>query len=218
MYLLTGKLIFKSRMINLKSINSLVIVLLMAFITGIGFLPGCRTAQQITDQSHIKISQPWVFSVDFDKAVYKTNMLVHGNELSGLTVIKKKGRSFRVVFMSEIGLKYYDMEFYRYEDSAQIHHVINILDRKPVLEMLENNYKLLFMIFPEKRSEKFYADKRTKNMIKEYRYKGQKSRYTYDSNFGMVRTIFDKKGGRNLSILIKIDDHLSPQTININQM
>lgn len=191
--------------------------LFVPFLVLMIILSGCRTAEKLPADSQIKMSQPWVFSRDFQKAVYKTDMLVYGNELTGLTMIKRTSLSYRVVCMSEVGLKYFDIEFPKYADSIIVHHIINLLDHKPVIEMLENNYRLLFMIFPEKTTEKFFNDSRTKGMIKEYRYKGQKSRYTYDANFGMVKTIFDKKRGRNLSVNIKITDHLAPQTININQ-
>ena len=203
-------------MINLKSGKiTLKLRLTLISLAVLMIVSGCRTAKKVPTNAGIKVSQPWVFSIDFQKAVFKTNMLVYGNELSGLTMIKKTGQSFRVVFMSEIGLKYSDMEFS--EDNIVVHHMISILDRKPVVEMLENNYRLLFMIFPKKTTEKYFSDSRTKGMIKENRYKRQKSRYTYDANFGMVKTIFDKNRGRNLSVFMKINDHLAPETININQ-
>ncbi len=143
-------------MISLKRNKSYTSTLFIAVIMmSMLFVHSCRTAHRVPDQANIKVSQPWVFSIDFQKAVYKTQMLVYGNELTGLTMIKETGSNYRVVFMSEIGLKYFDLEFSMHGDSVQNHYVINLLDRKQVLEMIETNYNLLFMRFPEKRSEKF---------------------------------------------------------------
>jgi hypothetical protein len=181
------------------------------------FAAGCNTAEKLPADSHVKVMHPWIFSPDFQKVVYKTNLLVYGNDLSGLTVIKKSDSSFRVVMMSEIGLKYFDMEFFRESDRLEVHHIINFLDRKPVIEMLENNFSLIFMMFPEKSKKDFYRDNSIKSMIMEIKYKRQKSQYAYDVNFGQVSKIFDKKGGRNLVITINLKDHLAPDIINFNQ-
>ena len=192
-------------------------LLFATVIFALGGSSGCRTAEKISDNTQIKRSQPWIFSADFKKAVYKTNMLIFGNELSGLTLIKKTGKDFRVVFMSELGLKYFDLEFFAKNDSLKIHHMISFLDRKPVLDLLENNLKLIFMIFPNKTKEHFYQDPMTNNLVKEIKYKGNKSLYSYDKNFGRVNTIRNKKRGTNQVIILDGFDHQSPETINANQ-
>lgn len=180
-------------------------------------LSQCNTAERVPANTQIKASQPWVFGPDFQKALYKTSMMVFGNEISGITIIKKTGRNYRVVMISEVGLKYFDMEFFGEDGSIKVHYVISLLDHKPVVEMLGNNYKLLFMIFPDKRKEKYYRDSMTKNMAKEIKYKGQKSRYNFNNNFGMVSTVYDKRRGNKLVIAVDIKDQPYPQTLNFNQ-
>ena len=54
-------------------------------------------------------------------------------------------------------------------------------------------------------------------MTVEYKYKGHKSRYQYDANFGQVKSIYDKKRGAMASISIDIQDDPAPETINFNQ-
>jgi outer membrane lipoprotein-sorting protein len=219
------KIIFTNRQANMKLImnnsarnNSFFRLLVFAaFLLGVSALSSCRTSEKVSGDAQIKVSQPWIFSADFQKALYKTNMMIFGNELSGLTLIKKTGKDFRVVFMSEIGLKYFDMEFFTKNDSIKIHHVISLLDRKPVLDLLENNLKLIFVVFPAKIKEHFYLDPTTKSMVKEIKHKGNKSLYSYDKNFGQVNTIRNKKRGTNQVISLRGFDNRSPQTININQ-
>ena len=177
----------------------------------------CRTTGRVPVDTQIKLSQPWVFNVDFQKAIYKTNMMIYGKEITGLTIIKKTGSSFRLVFMSEIGLKYFDMEFFLENNRIVTHYIISVLNKKPVLKMLSDNFSLLFMIFPEKVSEEFYQDAMTNNMIKEYSSKGHRSKYIFDPNFGMASSIHYKNKGRNIIITVNITDNLAPQTINFNQ-
>ena len=62
-------------------------------IVVIAFLVSCSTAEKLPTEAQIKMSQPWVFNADFEKAVYKTNMKIYGNDLSGLTIIKKTNKS-----------------------------------------------------------------------------------------------------------------------------
>jgi hypothetical protein len=187
----------------------------MAF--SILFSMGCNTSQRVPESSQIKVSDPWVFRYDFQKAVYKTDMRIYGNELSGITIIKKTSNNYRIVSMSEVGLKYFDIEFFGDGNEVNVHYMINFLDRKPVIEMLTNNFRSVFMTFPEKRKEKYYKDSMTKSMVKEIKYQGHKSRYVYDQNFGMVKTIHDKKKGTNLVISLQIKDNPSPETMNFNQ-
>ena len=198
-----------------KSLSDLLLVATVVFI--LGATGGCRTAKKVPVDSQIKLSQPWIFGADFQKVLYKTNMMIYGNELSGLSLIKRKDKDFRVVFMSELGLKYFDMEFFTHNDSIKVHHLISLLDKKPVLDLLEDNFSLIFMLFPKKTKERLFQDPITESMVKEFKYKRNRSRYTYHKNFGQVSTIHKKHGGSNLVISLSSFDHLAPQTINFNQ-
>lgn len=190
----------------------MVTVLLTAFV-----INGCKTSMKVSDDSGIKLSKPWVFSTDFNKAVYKTNVVLFGKELSGLTLIKKTGKDYRIVFMSEVGLKYFDMEFFGENDSVKVHQITSFLDKGPVEKMMVNNYRLIFMIFTHDAKFRNYLDQTTNTMTKEYRYKKQRIFYYYDKNFGQVARINNTFGKNNLMINISNYDHLSPHNINFNR-
>jgi hypothetical protein len=180
-------------------------------------LAGCKTATKVSDTSQVKLTKPHVFSTDFQKGLYKTNMTVFGNELSGLTLIKKTGASYRVVFMSELGLKYFDMEFFTENDSVKVHQLTSFLDKGPVEKMMVNNYSLIFMTFAQHAKSKNYLDQTTNTMITEFRYKKQRIFYYYDKNFGQVSKINNTFGKNNLMVNLSNFDHLAPHNLNFNR-
>ena len=200
---------------QIKSLK--ILINLFLGIIAIACLISCSTAEKLPTEEHIKMSQPWVFNAGFEKAVYKSSMNIFGNDLSGLTIIKKSGRDYRIVFISELGLKYFDLEFFSANDSVHVHHMISLLDHKPVIDILENNFSLLFLIFPEKTKERFYKDSMLNSMQKEYKSGRKKSLYNYDKNFGSVNTIRQKHKSTKLSITISSNDRFSPEKINFNQ-
>ena len=56
------------------------------------------------------LSKPTLFDSNFLKTIYKTKLSVVGNQLSGIMLIKKTtNQEYRFVFVSEIGLKYFDI-------------------------------------------------------------------------------------------------------------
>jgi hypothetical protein len=90
-------------------------------------------------------SRPAIFQDNFTKAIYKTSFEFYNRSISGITVIKKTDSSYRMVSMSEVGLKYFDMEFF-IEDSKEsvVHYVMEVLNRKMLLSRLTSDFNLLF--------------------------------------------------------------------------
>jgi hypothetical protein len=199
---------------NKFQLNSLLLVIVLITVFTID---GCKTATKVSDTSQIKLGKLKIFSTDFQKGLYKTNMTVFGNELSGLTLIKKTGNNYRVVFMSELGLKYFDMEFFKENDSVKVHQITSFMNKGPVEKMMINNYRLIFMTLAQNAKSKNYLDKTTNTMIKEFRYKKQRIFYYYDKNFGQVSKINNTFGRNNLMVHLSNFDHLAPHNINFNR-
>lgn len=202
---------------SMRNRNIIILLNVILGLTLFLYSSGCSTAERFPGDSHIKISEPSVFKPGFQKALYKSEMKIFGNDLSGLTMIKKKGMAYRVVFMSELGLKYYDLEFSTLKDSVTVHYVINLLDHKQVNNILQNMYKAMFMVFPEKTKEKYYDDAHINSAQKVYKSGSRKSLYNYDKHFGTVKTINQKYKSTRLSINISSYEGLSPEKVNINQ-
>ena len=162
-------------------------IYLIFLVAGIAFLPGCSASKKAAgNENNIKVSLPRFFAPNFNKALYKTDMTIYGRELTGLMLFKKSNGIVRVAFISEIGLKYFNLEIPAGDTSAVKFLYLNeMLNRKPVVRMLETSFRILFLHYPG--SEKTAAFKAEENrMIKILKYSGEKAIYEYDENSGQV--------------------------------
>jgi hypothetical protein len=68
---------------------------------------------------------------------------VVGNHISGLMLVKHMpDSSSRVVFTNEAGVKFLDFEYSR-DGIFRVHHILDQLDKKAVVKLLENDFKLI---------------------------------------------------------------------------
>jgi hypothetical protein len=92
-----------------------------------------------------KLTKATVFAPDFSKALYKTELTLHGRTITGIIVIKKVDDGYQMAMVSEVGLKYF--EFFFPEGSpfnAHAKYVMAVLDREPLKEALISCFGLLF--------------------------------------------------------------------------
>lgn len=84
------------------------------------------------------------FAPKTDRLLFKTNVDVVGNHLSGILFVKNLAdSSTRILFTNEAGFTYFDFEF----DSSgnfKVHQVFDKLNKKSVLKTLEKNFRLIF--------------------------------------------------------------------------
>lgn len=74
--------------------------------------------------------------------VYKTNITVYGNELSGIFIAKKINEStHRVVFTTEFGNKLLDFEIS--ENDFKVNSVVEELDRKMLINTLVADFRIV---------------------------------------------------------------------------
>lgn len=84
-----------------------------------------------------------VFLSSFHKSLYKGSMDISGRHLSGLFFIKRiSDSSIRVLFSNEIGMKFFDLEVS--PDHFMVHYCYPSLNKKIVLSILENDFRILF--------------------------------------------------------------------------
>ena len=138
-------------------------LLIMSLFWSIISLPSCtynhyKGFKKVTSNNR---NLPLTFDTSFQKATYITDFVIVGNQLSGITIIKnvKRTNTFHVVFMSQIGLKYFDMTIAMDKDTdwLNINYMMKSLDREFVIEALKLNFKLLFTKTVCKKLE-FYQD------------------------------------------------------------
>ena len=74
--------------------------------------------------------------------VYKTNITVYGNELSGIFIAKKINDTLhRIVFTTEFGNKLMDFEIS--DKSFKVNSIVSELDRKILINTLKQDFRLL---------------------------------------------------------------------------
>ncbi len=84
------------------------------------------------------------FKPRFTSELYTAYANVKGKHLSGLLVFKKMPDStIRVVFSSEMGIKFFDFEFAG--NNFKVHYCMKQLNRKPVVNQLREDLELVLM-------------------------------------------------------------------------
>jgi len=86
-----------------------------------------------------------VFNEAFEKSLYTADLTFGQKSLTGIAIIKRieKKDSFRMVCMAETGLKYFDIEFFQ-GDSSVVHYIMDALNRKKMVGLLQSDLELLF--------------------------------------------------------------------------
>ena len=112
---------------------------------------------------------PAVFDSTFNKTTYLTRLKVLNHELSGITIIKKvkKTNTFHLVFMSQIGLKYFDLEVRmgKPSDWFKINYIMESLNKEFILEALQTDFQILFAKYPN--TIEFHMYQHPENGLKE---------------------------------------------------
>ena len=85
------------------------------------------------------------FKPVFTVALYKANVDVVGNHLSGLLLFKKMpDSSTRVVFSNEMGLSFFDFVFAA-DGKFKVYSIIKKMNKKSVIKTLRHDFELILM-------------------------------------------------------------------------
>ncbi len=85
------------------------------------------------------------FKPAFTVALYKTEVNVMGNYLSGLLLIKKMpDSSTRMLFSNELGFKFFDFGFTK-DGGFTVYHILEKMNRKAIIKTLRKDFQLLLM-------------------------------------------------------------------------
>jgi hypothetical protein len=85
------------------------------------------------------------FKPAFSVALYKAQVDVVGNHLSGLLLIKKmQDSSIRMVFSNEMGFKFFDFEFTA-DRNFKVYSLVKQMNKKAVLKTLRKDFELILM-------------------------------------------------------------------------
>ena len=109
-------------------------------------LSSCATNKVVQDYKTVPLEKTTLevpyFSNPTMDYVYKANITVYGNELTGIFIAKKiNDTTHRVVFTTEFGNKLMDFEIS--ETDFKVNFILEELDRKILINTLTNDFRLL---------------------------------------------------------------------------
>jgi hypothetical protein len=195
-------------------LNNLIVLLLLIFSVSCGknLVPEGSVANY-TEEKYLRI-------IPRDtNVIYKTAVNAYGKYLSGLLVVKSQGvNDYRLVFMTEMGVKLFDFEFAG--DDFKVHHCIEQMNKKPVLKLLEKDFTLMLgrnlpasqvLTDPAK-------DKETGGETIFYSRDKEVVYYTYDKQSRQVSSIksFSHKGKEKLFITFGRNGEVVPAEITLD--
>lgn len=176
------------------------------WLSSILFLIGCshKTSDSLTNTS-VNNTCLSTLKPKFESVLYNTQVDVTSHHLSGLLLMKNMNKdTTRVVFTSEMGLKYFDFEFTAV--SFKVIYCMKKLNKKIVINQLKKNFSLILM---NKNNMNAYQLIKT-DSVKYYKLDGRKEQtyYITDTNcthiLGIETADDDKK-----KIIIKLNNEKS---------
>ncbi len=149
------------------------ILFLLTSCIAVVFLASCSSLNLVQDYNKVPIEntifQNTYFANPEIDYVYKANITVYGNELTGIFIAKKINETtHRVVFTTEFGNKLLDFEIS--ENDFKINSIVDDLNRKILINTLKNDFRLLlkndFLIAEkyENATNRVYKNKDGKNL------------------------------------------------------
>ncbi|MBC8320299.1 MAG: hypothetical protein H8E34_06235 [Bacteroidetes bacterium] len=168
----------------------------------------------ITNSEKSKIPAPRIFDEYFNKALYKTCMNIYGKSITGLTLIKKTDSSYRVVSMSELGMKYFDFEFLLDKHkTTRVHYIMEPLNRTPLINLLKRDFGLLLFLPEISESHIMISDDDNARMIV------LRNNHVYFFNaHGNINKITKRRWPLQMKSMINVSGYKQniPNTINID--
>jgi hypothetical protein len=106
---------------------------------------GCSSAYKSLVPSAGDVSCIRKFKPQFNSTLYNTQVNVVGKHLSGLLLFKSMpDSSMRIVFSSEMGVKFFDFEFGP-DGLFKVYQIMKQLDKKSVIKTLRSDFELILM-------------------------------------------------------------------------
>lgn len=110
-----------------------------------------------------KASYSW-FRHDAVRYLFQSTIDIYKNNFTGLLFVKPVGESYRILFITEMGIKIFDMEFFRNGD-FKVHYCIEDLNRKAIINTLGNDLSLMLFNIAEEGNIKIMREKREGKLI-----------------------------------------------------
>lgn len=138
-------------------------------------LQSCLTGK--LELSNKNFTPKKILSENTKSYIYRADFRLYDNNFSGLLILKNKNKSRRIVFINEIGMKFFDLELFA--DSFKIHHIFGPMNKKMFINLLVDDFNFMLMNNIDSNSENF-IDKKTGNLV--LKQKNVKEIYYFDKN------------------------------------
>ncbi len=119
------------------------------FISILLLLCSCRTIRhsnlQKVEEQKIEVAQlNSCFKNNFTKVLFKSEINIYKNHISGLTLIKlMPDNSYRINFITELGLKIFDFEIKG--ENFKVIYCIEKMNKKKLIQILKEDFTLLLL-------------------------------------------------------------------------
>ncbi|MBN2813971.1 MAG: hypothetical protein JXQ80_07820 [Bacteroidales bacterium] len=119
------------------------------------------------------------FWADSGHFLFNAHIRVFDNHFSGLMVVKPEATDhYRVVFITEVGLKVFDMEFLPGKEPV-VHYVMEAMNRKALVATLKNDIGMVLMHNMSVIQPVVLRQKGNNDLILQYMHGGNKNRYHF---------------------------------------
>jgi len=195
---------------NSLSLNFFLIIFLCTLV------PSLVVARQKGKAPVVISNKISIFDTSFDHALYRGSLDISSHHLSGLFYLKRiSSNSVRIVFSNEFGLNFFDIEVRG--NSLIVHSCFPSLNRKALLKLIKNDFRLLMI--PDPTITKMKPVQSSDSMLNVFSVRSAKGSfiYSYDKSSGKLIRI--QTSGSILGktdLIVSDDDNSQPKKINIS--
>ncbi len=161
------------------------------------------------------VSYSW-FSGDTGRYLFQSSIDIFRNNYSGLLFIKPLETSHRILFITEMGIKIFDMEIFRNEN-LKVHYCLDAMNRKSVTNTLGKDLSLMIFNLSENDKLKMMKEKGTgKTVIRARDHNGTRYCYINDKTGKVEELISTGALTNKLNIKFYSESGLEPDSINLS--
>jgi hypothetical protein len=151
------------------------------------------------------------FRPSFQRTLYKAEVDVVGNHLSGILFIKKMpDSSTRLLFSNEAGFKYFDFEFSK-DNVFKVYSILDKMDKESVKKTLKKDFQLILMTGAVANPSIYYY-KNQKSIEKYFAYNEGKDYFYYITDVSCSRLLRMERGSNKRKVLEAYTTELKNQT------
>lgn len=202
-----------------KTKTSIPAAVMLFLMISLGILSSCahRHYKGFVEVLHPSPINLRVFPEDFLKTTYRTSFSIYGRELSGLMVVKKSinTQSYRMVFLSEIGFKYFDFEFgdgIRSEVFTN-HYCMEALHKDFIINGLSDHLKSLCMCYPPGTAVKYFINPQSSETESVIVYEKKTISYLFSADGKPTSISSSRRAGSSCLIKIASTEKGVPNTL-----